>query len=108
MIIDWSLKTIKEEVDKITFAESDRYMASLGFNHKINKKISIDGAYSLLVFADSKSEYRNKCRFNQPEDDASECTGIGGTFRGEFSDTYANILSLQINSKFLRQAALQL
>lgn len=80
--------------------ESDRYMASLGFNHKINKKISIDGAYSLLVFADSKSEYRNKCRFNQPEDDASECTGIGGTFRGEFSDTYANILSLQINSKF--------
>ena len=26
MIINWSLKTIKEEVDKITFAESDRYM----------------------------------------------------------------------------------
>ena len=80
--------------------ESDRYMASLGFNHKINKKISIDGAYSLLVFADSESEYRNKCRYNQPEDDAGSCTGIGGTFRGEFSDTYANILSLQINSKF--------
>jgi len=26
MIIDWSLKTIKEEVDKITYAESDKYM----------------------------------------------------------------------------------
>ena len=26
MIIDWSLKTIKEEVDKIRFAEGDKYM----------------------------------------------------------------------------------
>ena len=26
MIINWSLKTIKEEVDKITFAESDKHM----------------------------------------------------------------------------------
>jgi len=26
MIIDWSLKTIKEEVDKIRFAGGDKYM----------------------------------------------------------------------------------
>tara|TARA_B100000809_G_scaffold140158_1_gene137717 strand:- start:116 stop:355 length:240 start_codon:yes stop_codon:yes gene_type:complete len=26
MVIDWSLKTIKEEVDKIRFAEGDKYM----------------------------------------------------------------------------------
>ncbi len=26
MIIDWSLKTIKEEVDKIKYAESDKRM----------------------------------------------------------------------------------
>lgn len=26
MIIDWSKKTIKEEIDKIKFAEGDRYM----------------------------------------------------------------------------------
>jgi len=80
--------------------ESDRYMTSLGFNHRINKNLSIDGAYSLLVFEDSKSEYRNKCRFNNPEDSSGSCTGIGGTFRGEFSDTYANIISLQINSRY--------
>ncbi|MES3040693.1 MAG: outer membrane protein transport protein [Pseudomonadota bacterium] len=80
--------------------ESDRYMASLGFNYKVNKNLSIDGAYSLLVFADSDSEYRNKCRYNRPEDESGPCTGIGGTFRGKFYDTYANILSLQVNSKY--------
>ena len=26
MIINWSLETVKDEVDKINFAESDRYM----------------------------------------------------------------------------------
>lgn len=80
--------------------ESDRYMISFGFNHKINDNISVDGAYSLLAFADSESEYRNNCRYDRPEGDAGPCTGIGGTFRGKFYDTYANILSLQINSKY--------
>lgn len=32
--------------------------------------------------------------------DGGECTGNGGTFRGEFKDTYVNSLGIQINQRF--------
>lgn len=81
--------------------ESDRYALSLGMKYVLGKESSIDAAYTLLVFEDSESEYRNNCRFNRSEDDSSKsCTGIGGTFRGKFYDTYSNILSIQLNKKF--------
>lgn len=81
--------------------ESDRYALSLGMKYVLDKESSIDAAYTLLVFEDSESEYRNNCRYNRSEDDPSKnCTGIGGTFRGKFYDTYSNILSIQLNKKF--------
>lgn len=81
--------------------ESDRYALSLGAKYIIDKDSSIDAAYTLLVFEDSESEYRNSCRYNRSEDGETErCTGIGGTFRGKFYDTYSNIISVQLNKRF--------
>ncbi len=46
MIIDWSLKTIKEEVDKIKYAESDKRMD--GFTTWACKK----GLYQVLWYVE--------------------------------------------------------
>lgn len=90
--------------------DSDRYMFSLGANYKHAKNLTFDVGYSLIMLADSRSEYRDPCRgtFKEQEDgtidfanaSADDCTGNGGTFRGRFSDTYINFLSFQFNQKF--------
>ena len=90
--------------------DSDRYMFSLGANYKHAKNLTFDAGYSLIILADSRSEYRDPCRgtFSEQEDGtvdfdtarSDDCTGNGGTFRGKFYDTYINMLSFGFNQKF--------
>ncbi|MEO6699298.1 MAG: outer membrane protein transport protein [Paraperlucidibaca sp.] len=80
--------------------DSDRYMYSVGANYKVDKEISIDAAYSIVFLEDSLSNYRDPCRGVSNENDGSSCTGNGGGFRGKFSDTSIQVLSLQMNKKF--------
>lgn len=80
--------------------DSDRYMYSIGANYKVKSNLSIDGAYSIVFLEDSLSNYRDPCRGVSNENDGSSCTGNGGGFRGKFSDTSIQVLSLQLNQKF--------
>ncbi len=89
--------------------DSDRYMFSLGANYKHAKNLTFDLGYSLIILADSRSEYRDPCRGTFSEDESGairegaqpdDCTGNGGTFRGRFFDTYINMLSFGFNQKF--------
>lgn len=89
--------------------DSDRYMFSLGANYKLRKNLTADLAYSLILLADSSSDYRDSCRGVFKEDETGsiregatreDCTGNGGTFKGEFKDTSINFFSIQLNQKF--------
>lgn len=80
--------------------DSDRYMYSVGANYKLKKNLSVDGAYSIVFLDDSKSEYRDPCRGVSNEETGESCTGNGGVFRGTFSDTYIQVLSVQLNQRF--------
>jgi len=80
--------------------DSDRYMYSIGANYKVKKGLTVDAAYSIVFLEDSLSNYRDPCRGVSNENDGSACTGNGGTFKGEFTDTYIQVLSLQLNQKF--------
>ena len=72
----------------------DSFRAAIGASYRVNRQLSIDGAYSLVYIEGSESEYRLDCRGifrEQGEDGLSEdpgsCTGNGGTFRGRFDPT---------------------
>lgn len=89
--------------------DSDRYMYSIGGNYKWKDGITFDAAYSLILLADSFSNYRDPCRGVFLEDESgmvrdgatkTDCTGNGGTFTGRFYDTYINFFSAQVNKRF--------
>lgn len=87
--------------------DSDRYMFSAGANYKVKKNLTIDAAYSLVLLADSQSNYRDTCRVTNQEDASGNydptgkpCTSNGGTFKGRFYDTSIHVLSLQLNQRF--------
>lgn len=87
--------------------DSDRYMFSIGANYKVKKGLTVDAAYSLVLLADSESNYRDTCRATSKEDadgnfdeNGAACTSNGGTFKGRFYDTSIHVLSAQINQRF--------
>lgn len=87
--------------------DSDRYMFSVGGNYKLKKNLTLDAAYSVTFLEDSKSNYTDRCRTtNRDNEDGTynpngeECTGNGGTFKGRFYDTSIQTLSIQMNQKF--------
>lgn len=84
--------------------DANRYAYAIGANYRVNRQLSIDGAYSLVYIEGSESEYRLDCRGifrEQGEDGLSEdpgsCTGNGGTFRGRFDPTVIHLLGVQLN-----------
>ena len=66
MIIDWSLKTIKEEVDKIRFAEGDKYMD--GFTTWGCKKDLYEILWYVEKALDDCSTYSNEDDFLEEHD----------------------------------------
>lgn len=87
--------------------DSDRYMFSVGGNYKLKKNLTLDAAYSVTFLEDSESNYTDRCRTtNRDNEDGTynpngeECTGNGGTFKGRFYDTSIQTLSVQMNQKF--------
>lgn len=87
--------------------DSDRYMFSVGANYKLKKNLTLDAAYSVTLLADSESNYTDRCRTtNRDNEDGTynpngeSCTGNGGTFKGRFYDTSIQTLSVQMNQKF--------
>lgn len=80
--------------------DSNRYMYSVGANYKAKKNLSFDAAYSYVMLEDSNANYRDACRGVVNENDGTACTGNGGTFRGRFSDTSIQVLSVQMNQRF--------
>lgn len=87
--------------------DSDRYMYSVGANYKLKKNLTLDAAYSVTFLEDSESNYTDRCRTtNRDNEDGTYnpngelCTGNGGTFKGRFYDTSIQTLSVQMNQKF--------
>lgn len=87
--------------------DSDRYMFSVGGNYKLKKNLTLDAAYSVTFLADSESDYTDRCRTTNRDNedgtynpDGEPCTGNGGTFKGRFYDTSIQTLSVQMNQKF--------
>lgn len=87
--------------------DSDRYTLALGANYRWRSDLTVDAGYSLIHLADSASNYRLDCRglyretgSNGLSNDPQSCTGNGGTFRGRFSDTFINMVGLQLNQRF--------
>ena len=92
-----------------TTPDADRVVLSLGANLLLRKNLSMDLAYSHIRLKDAKANYTDDCHpsgYIPSQDDGvgatdgGECTGNGGTFRGEFKDTYVNSLGIQINQRF--------
>lgn len=92
-----------------TTPDADRVVLSLGANLLLRKNLSMDLAYSHIRLKDAKANYTDDCHpsgYIPSKDDGvgatdgGECTGNGGTFRGEFKDTYVNSLGIQINQRF--------
>ena len=87
--------------------DSDRYMYAIGANYKVNRKLSIDAAYSVTFLEDSLSNYTERCRTITRDDEngnydpnGESCTANGGKYQGRFFDTSIQVLSLQLNQKF--------
>ncbi|WP_340674701.1 outer membrane protein transport protein [Paraperlucidibaca sp.] len=87
--------------------DSDRFMYAIGANYKVNRKLSIDAAYSVTFLEDSLSNYTERCRTLTRDDengnydpDGESCTANGGKYQGRFFDTSIQVLSLQLNQKF--------
>ena len=85
-------------------ADNDRWMASLGLGYRVNRNTTIDAAYSYLYILPSESNYHDPCTGvffeGSAEQDPSECTANGGTFRARYHNTHAHILGLQLNQRF--------
>ncbi|MEK6788055.1 MAG: outer membrane protein transport protein [Pseudomonadota bacterium] len=87
--------------------DSDRYMFSFGANYKVKRNLTLDAAYSVTFLEDSESNYTDRCRTTNRDDEdgtynpnGESCTGNGGKFSGRFSDTSIQTLGIQMNQKF--------
>lgn len=74
--------------------DSERYWISLGANYKLDKRSSVDVAYSYVIFKDSNINYTDSC---SPQ--LASCTGNGETTRGQYH-TYLQLFGLQYNYRF--------
>lgn len=94
--------------------DGDRMVYSIGGRYRIRNDLSLDLAYSLITIKDGKANYTDSCdpAGYKPENydadgdgvptnldgyNLAECSGNGGTLRGQYEDLYINVFGLQIN-----------
>ena len=83
-----------EELRHPALPDSDRMQYSLGMNWKLDKRSSIDVAYSFVDFKDAKVNYSNLCNTL-----SRTCTGNGETTRGIYQ-THLSLIGISYNYKF--------
>lgn len=103
-----------EQARHAAVPDGDRMIYSLGGRYRFRNDFSIDLAYSFITIRDGKALYTDHCdpagyrpENYDPDHDGvptnlngynlAECSGNGGTLRGEFKDLYIHAVGLQFN-----------
>lgn len=80
--------------------DSNRYWLSFGANYQLKDNLSLDLAYSYVLFDEAEMNYTDGCHpagYNPSTGES--CTGNGGTFRGKY-ETSLHMVGLQLNKIF--------
>ena len=83
-----------EKLTDPAFPDANRIWYSLGLNYQIDKKTSLDLAYSYVALNDATTDYTNTCN---PL--SSTCIGNGETTSGKYK-TNIQFIGLAFNRKF--------